>query len=122
MDDLVLFGGNKRELHKTFEKLQIFLGSEDLEIKGNWQLFNATKRGLDFCGFCFSRRKTFIRKRISRRMRTKYFSFQKNANRHNAAALTSYYGWVVNTDSYVLYIKYYKNIMAKIKEALRLCY
>jgi len=121
MDDLVMFGSNKRELRKKFERLRSFLADESLTIKGNWQIFNVSKRRLDFCGFCFTRDKTFIRKRISRRMRAKYYSFLKRPNRHNAASLMSYYGWVKHTDSYILFKKYFKDKLKKIKEALR-CY
>lgn len=118
MDDLVMFSGNKRELRKKFEMLRVFLGNENLIIKNNWQIFNVSKRRLDFCGFCFARNKTFIRKRISRRMRSKYYSFQKKPNSHNAASLMSYFGWVINIDSYVLFEKYFKGKITKIKEAL----
>jgi hypothetical protein len=122
MDDLVMFGSNKRELRKKLEKLRTFLTNEDLTIKDNWQIFNVSKRRLDFCGFCFTRNKTFIRKRITRRMRHKYYSFQKRPTMHNAAALMSYYGWVVNSDSYILYDLYYKKYMKLYKGALKSCY
>lgn len=122
MDDLVIFGSNKRELRKTLDRLRTYLEKESLTIKGNWQIFNVSKRRLDFCGFCFTRHKTFIRKRITKRMRHKYYSFQKRSTRHNAAALMSYYGWVVNSDSYTLYKMYYKKYMKLYKEALKLCY
>ena len=122
MDDLVMFGSNKRELRKKLEKLRTFLTNEGLTIKDNWQIFNVSKRRLDFCGFCFTRDKTFIRKRITRRMRHKYYSFQKRPTMHNAAALMSYYGWVVNSDSYILYDLYYKKYMKLYKGALKSCY
>jgi hypothetical protein len=118
MDDLVLFGPNKRELRKKLDKLRTFLENESLTIKDNWQIFNVTKRRLDFCGFCFTRDRTFIRKRISKRMRAKYYSFLKRPNSHNAASLMSYYGWVIHTDSYILFKKYFKNKLKEIKEAL----
>lgn len=118
MDDFVMFGSNKRELRKKLEKLRAFLINEGLTIKGNWQIFNVSKRRLDFCGFCFTRDKTFIRKRITRRMRSKYYSFRKRPNRHNAASLMSYYGWVKHTDSYILFKKYYRDKLKLIKEAL----
>jgi hypothetical protein len=119
MDDLVMFDSNKRELRKKLDKLRTFLESEALTVKGNWQIFNVSKRQLDFCGFCFARKKTFIRKRISRRMRRKHLSFQKKPNANKAASLMSYYGWVTHTDSYVLFQKYYKYNLKTIKEALK---
>jgi hypothetical protein len=121
MDDLVLFGPNKRELRKTFLTLKNYLEKEGLSVKENWQIFNVTKRWLDFCGFCFTRNKTFVRKRITRRMRSKHFQFTKKRNAHNAKSLLSYYGWLKHTDSYVLYQKYYKDDIKKMKEASK-CY
>lgn len=119
MDDLVLFSGNKRTLREIRLKLTNYLkNQEHLIVKGNWQIFNASKRNLDFCGFRFSREKTYVRKRITRRMRKKYYSFKKKQNRHNAASLMSYYGWLLHSDSYILFNKYYKNNMKVIKEAL----
>ena len=119
MDDLVLFSSNKREVRKKFYLLKEFLNKEFLTIKGDWQIFNVSKRTLDFCGFCFKRNKTFIRKRITKRMRMKHFSFKRKPNKHNAASLMSYYGWLVHTDSYILFKKYYKDNLKLIKEALQ---
>jgi hypothetical protein len=51
-------------------------------------------------------------------MRAKYYSFLKRPNRHNAASLMSYYGWVKHTNSYILFNKYFKDKLKMIKEAL----
>jgi len=107
MDDLVIFGSNKRKLRKLFMALKEKCIEEKLTIKGDWQIFNSQKRYLDFCGFVFTREKTFIRKRITRNMRRKYFKFNKNPTTHNAQSMLSYYGWVKHTDSYILYKKYF---------------
>lgn len=40
MDDMVIFGSNKRELHRIREAISIYLKTElDLELKDNWQVF-----------------------------------------------------------------------------------
>ena len=119
MDDLVLFGPNKRELRKKFDKLRIFLGHEKLQIKNNWQIFNVSKRNLDFCGFCFNRKKTTIRKRITRNLRRSFFRFFRKPGRRNAASIMSYYGWVSHTDSYILYQKYFSKNTKNYKEILK---
>lgn len=113
MDDLVIFGSNKRRLKQVFEKLKVKISGEKLAIKSNWQIFNIEKRKLDFCGFVYTRKKTFIRKRITRNMRRQFFKFEKTHSLHASRALMSYYGWIINSDSYVLYKKYYgkMNIM-----------
>ena len=52
MDDMVIFGSSKRELHKMFIKIREYLTTLDLEIKDNWQVFlfdyvdkNGVRRG-----------------------------------------------------------------------------
>ena len=42
-----------------------------LEVKSNYQLFNIDKRSLDFAGFVMNHRKTFIRKRITKKSKKK---------------------------------------------------
>ncbi|MCK9235907.1 MAG: RNA-directed DNA polymerase [Acholeplasmataceae bacterium] len=110
MDDFTLFGSNKRNLKKTFLILKKEFEKEHLTIKSNWQIFNTEKRRLDFCGFVYTREKTFVRKRITRNMRRQYFKFQKSHSLKSAQALMSYYGWLKNSDSYILFRKYFYNI------------
>lgn len=115
MDDLVLLGNNKRVVNKWFVRIKEKVESENLEIKGNYQLFNCNRRNLDFCGFVYSGNKTFIRKGITRKMRRAYFKFNKTKSQSKARSLISYYGWVKHTDSYILYKKYFNNLK-QIKE------
>lgn len=119
MDDLVLMGSNKRQLKKQFEAVRLFLKREKLEVKSNWQIFNISKRKLDFCGFCFCREKTTIRKRITRNLRRSFFRISRKPGRRNAASIMSYYGWIYHTDSYVLYEKYFSKNMKIYKEMLK---
>ena len=73
MDDMVILGSNKRELHKIREKISIYLKSNlNLRLKSNWQVFPISYiskkdgkehgRPLDFLGFLFYHDKTIIRK------------------------------------------------------------
>lgn len=39
MDDIVLFGANKKEMHKAIRAIQEFLAKKGLEMKGDWQVF-----------------------------------------------------------------------------------
>ena len=48
MDDMVLFGRNKKELHKIKKLIDEFLRQEGLKLKENWQLFKVDSRPLDF--------------------------------------------------------------------------
>jgi len=119
MDDMVLFGPNKRELRKKFDELNEFVNQEHLQIKDNWQIFNVSKRPLDFCGFCFQRNKTFIRKRITKRMRRKSFSYSKKPSKHTASSLMSYFGWLKHSDSYPLFKRYMQPHFKQMKENIR---
>ena len=55
MDDMILFHTNKRELRKIRHSVELFLLSEHLTLKRNWQIFDIDKRFLDFLGYRFYR-------------------------------------------------------------------
>lgn len=48
MDDMILFGKNKKELHRCKKLIDVFLKQEGLKIKENWQLFRVDSRPVDF--------------------------------------------------------------------------
>lgn len=111
MDDMVLFGRNKKELHKCKIQIEEFLhNKEHLKLKENWQLFKTDSRPLDFLGYRFYRGYTTLRKsnflRIKRRIKKIY---KKNKiTVKDAAATLSYYGWLKYCDSYNFNQKYVK--------------
>ena len=74
MDDMVLFGSSKRELHVIRKMISDYLEAElHLQLKGNWQVFfmHSTRsrkkngRFLDFLGFKFYRNHVGIRRRVA---------------------------------------------------------
>lgn len=117
MDDIVILGANKRELHKMFNLICSYLGEIGLTIKDNWQvfLFDYTDkdgkrhgRPIDFMGFKFYRDKTTIRKsiflracRLARRLHKKL-----HINWRDASQILSYFGWFKTTDTYNAFQKY----------------
>lgn len=115
MDDMVLFGRNKKELHKIKDKVDEYLKNEGLQIKENWQLFKVDSRPVDFLGYRFYRGYTTLRRcnflRIKRRIKKVY---KKNKiNYTDASAIISYTGWIKHCNSYTYakkYIKPYVNI------------
>lgn len=107
MDDIVIFHSNKRKLKYVFTSIEKELKNYGLTIKNNWQIFNLDYRSLDFCGFVYTRDKTFIRKRITRNMRRTWYRFNKSHTQKKARRMLSYYGWVKHSNSYVLYKKYF---------------
>lgn len=88
MDDIVVLGANKKELHKINKKFHYILKEKfDLEIKDNWQIFPVDARGIDFIGYRLFRNKVILRKRIYKRAR---YVFSRG---YIHKALPSYYGW-----------------------------
>ena len=101
MDDLVLFGRNKKELHRSIRSIAEFLEKEDLKLKENWQLFKLDKRALDVMGFRFYRNKTTLRKSLMLRISRKAAKIHKKgvATPKDAASMLSYMGWIKHSDT-----------------------
>lgn len=110
MDDMVLFGRNKKELHKIKYAIDEFLKPEGLKLKDNWQLFKVDSRPLDFLEYRFYRGYTTLRRtnflRIKRRI--KKISKKRKLTFKDASAVISYTGWLKHCDSYNFNQKYVK--------------
>nr|DAL85213.1 MAG TPA: hypothetical protein [Caudoviricetes sp.] len=128
MDDMCLFGNNKRKLHRAREAIQQFLDGMQLTLKGNWQVFPIKSRAVDFLGFRFFREKTIFRRNLSLRLRRRVKkAYQQllrtgRVNYNNAAAVMSYLGWLLHADCqwfYEKYIRPYLTSIKKIKEVIR---
>lgn len=108
VDDLVLFGSNKKELHCAKREIDKQLKELGLSINDNWQVFLTDSRCVDFLGFKFHRNHTTLRRRnalrIMRRIKKIYKKTRLLCN--DAAAVISYWGWVKMSDSYQFYKKY----------------
>jgi len=134
MDDMVVFGNNKKELHLILGRINKFLNEKlGLRLKEDWQIFkfdytdkegNRKGRDLDFMGFKFYRDKTILRKSILIRATRKAKKLYKKdiINWYDASSMLSYIGWINNTDTYNIYleqikpyinIKYLKSIVSK---------
>lgn len=117
MDDIVILGRNKRDLHRKFKQIRAYLSGLNLEIKDNWQVFlfdyvdkdgKRHGRPIDFMGFKFYRDKTTIRKsiflracRLARRLKKKM-----KISWHDACQMISYMGWFYPTDTFNAYKKH----------------
>ncbi|MBQ8511925.1 MAG: RNA-directed DNA polymerase [Clostridia bacterium] len=112
MDDMVLFGANKKVLRQQLRSIMEFLAEEGLSVKGNWQIFRLDYvsrrdkrhhgRDLDFMGFRFFCDRTIIRRRNSLRIRRLARRIVKAgyASIHRAWSLLSSLGWIQHTDSW----------------------
>lgn len=104
MDDIVIFGRNKKELHKNFELIKKYLAELDLTIKSNYQIFRfdyidreGKRRGrpIDFMGFKFYRDKTTIRSSIFMRAirKARRIKQKEKISWYDACQILSYLGW-----------------------------
>lgn len=126
MDDMVVFGKNKKELHRMQQSIETYLRERfNLQMKNNWQVYRfdyfdrKTKkrkgRPLDFMGFEFWRDKTILRESIMLSCTRKVNRIRKKdrITWYDATAILSYMGYVTHTDTYAMYeerIKPYANI------------
>lgn len=108
MDDMALFGRNKKELHKIKNSIEQYLKNEGLQLKENWQLFKVDSRPVDFLGYRFYRGYTTLRRtnflRIKRRI--KKISKKRKLTFKDASAVISYTGWLKHCDSFSYKQKY----------------
>jgi hypothetical protein len=109
MDDIVIFGSNKKELHKIHKAIEKYLTENlKLRIKENWQVFRFEYKGkgrpLDFMGWKFYRDKTTLRKSIFIRIMRKARRVGRHTTIQGAYGMVSYMGYIKNTDTYGSYI------------------
>ena len=113
MDDIVIFGETKEELHRLLADIrEYFKVNLKLKIKGNWQIFPSYVRGVDYVGYRIFLNYKLLRKTTCKQMKKKL----TNVNRHRLegkpltysewCSINSYKGWLIHCDSYRLSQKY----------------
>lgn len=131
IDDMLIFGRNKKELHLNVRLISRFMRKIGLKIKENWQVFRydyidkkGKRRGraFDALGLRFFRDKTILRKRnsLTIRRQVKKLYKSKRITAHNAMSMMSRLGWLRHCDSYNFYHKYIKPYIniRKLKEVI----
>lgn len=120
MDDMIVFGSNKRKLHKMREKIEAYLNEKlGLQMKENWQVYlfdyvdkegNHRGRDLDFMGFRFYRDRTILRRSIMFKATRKAKRLGRKARItiYDCRQMLSYLGWLDCTDTYSMYLKFIK--------------
>lgn len=122
MDDVIILGDNKEELHQLRRDIEIYLHENlRLQLKGNWQVFPTRARGIDFVGYRFFGDYTLARKSTVKRLKRKCRNCMKKykLNYHDFCSLNSYEGWLLPCDSYRLETKYIKPLKPKLYEYYR---
>ena len=88
-DDIVIFAPDKESLHALRKDIQEYLQVNlKLQVKSNYQVFPIDDRGLDFLGYVFFHKCTYLRKSIKQRFARSIWhgtGFQ---------TISAYWGWV----------------------------
>ena len=119
MDDVVIFGSSKEELHKLRKEIALYFKTElRLTIKGNWQIFPSYVRGVDFVGYRTFLNYTLLRKSSCKNFKAKMVKIRKKTangqmmNYSEWCSVNSYKGWLKRCDSYRLQKKYIEPIQS----------
>lgn len=106
MDDIVVLGRTKTELHELLEAMRRYLGEELLlEIKPNWQISPVDARSIDFVGYKSNHYNVLVRASILKRYWRKLHKLQRNSKQCGGITfeqavheLASHYGWLQHCD------------------------
>lgn len=115
MDDIVVFGSNKRELHRLFHAIQMYLKAMGLEVKKDWQIFKLeyreNGRPLDFMGFKFYNNRVCIRKSILKGARRKANRIKKKEHVSwiDCCSMVSRMGYFLHTNTYGYFRRWIKS-------------
>lgn len=126
MDNITIFGPNKKKLRKARELISDFMEKLGLTMKKNWQIYPTSKRMVSAVGYRFSRTHTILRKRnflrFSRQCRRakKKMDAKKHISFRLAAGLLSRIGQLKHCNSHKIRVKYVDPIGVKnLKEVVR---
>lgn len=121
MDDMVIFGSNKRKLHKMREEIEKYLNERlGLRLKENWQVCRFSYkdratggdrgRDLDFMGYRFYRMRVVLRKSIMIKMsrKARKMAAKEKPTIYDCRQILSALGWIKQTDTYGMYEKWIK--------------
>lgn len=108
MDDILIFGNNKKKIHCAKKEIENFINKEKLTLKKNWRVSKTDTEPIDFIGKRFYRDYITIRDTTFLRLkrRIKKISKKSSINYTDATAVISYHGMLKHTDSYKVRQKY----------------
>ena len=124
-DDMMIFGANKRKLHKVEQAVIKRMRDElHLEINHNHQVFpleyvgkDGKKHGrpLDVCGFLFYRNKTILResRMLGVTRKANRIAKKDKATIKDARQMVSQMGWLDSSDTYDMYLERIKPYVSK---------
>lgn len=122
IDDMVMFGRNKKKLHRILKIVAEDLSDMCLNVKDNWQVSrfdyvdragNIRGRDLDYLGFRFFRNRTTLRRSIMLKATRKARRIhRKKLTWYTACQMISLAGWFKHTNTYNVYSKYISNVVS----------
>lgn len=120
MDDMVIMGPNKKQLHRVRREVEAFLNRRlGLRMKENWQVFPVKARGIDFVGYRYFRNYTIMRRRNFLRFARQCRRVRRRIEQgrpidfHTAAGLLSRAGQLKHCDAHGIRVKYIDPIRVK---------
>ena len=139
MDNLTIFGPNKRKLRKLKDMIVKWLGDHGLTLKGDWQIFpvprdtekkelphprkGVTRPGRvpDAVGYRFGRDFVLPRKHNLIRVKRALARYRKHQTRRLAESLLSRIGQLKHCNNFRLYKRLYKGerIVRRLKQTVR---
>lgn len=127
MDNITLFGPNKKQLHKARKMIAAFMQQRlGLAMKANWQIYPTAKRMVSAVGYRFSRTHIIMRKRNFLRFTRQCRRVKKRLDAGKpimfaqASGLLSRTGQLKHCNSHKIRVKYVDPIGIKnLKEVVR---
>lgn len=94
-DDMVVFGGNKPDLHALLAAIKVYLTTNlKLTVKRNYQISPISKRGIDFGGYKHFHKYALLRKSIK-----KSFARKIARGKNRSASIAAYMGWATHANT-----------------------
>ena len=119
MDDIVIFGESKDDLHTLFQEIKDYFHEElKLEIKDNYQVFPTYVMGIDFLGYRIFMDYVLLRKTTCLQMKRKMTAIMKKVKYGNLmnysewCSINSYRGWLIWCNSFRLERKYIEPLIS----------
>ena len=127
MDNITLFGRNKRHLHKAVRATGTYVRHYwRLHLKGNWQVYPTESRMVSAVGFRFGEKHTILRKKTFLRFTRACRKARKRQHEHQhisvklARSILSRAGQLKHCNSHKIRVKYLDPIGIKnLKEVIR---
>lgn len=110
MDNIIIGGDDKAELHKLKCEIDEFVWNElHLVLKDNWKIYPISKHPVDFIGYCYGEDRTRLRKQTCQRFKKLCYRIKRQnyCTEHQFRSLGSYYGILKWCDGVGLWNKYY---------------